>query len=107
MINSKWVLKLALAISLFSANLMAAGDPVAGEIKFETCRGCHAIPSYFNVYPSYHVPKIWGQHPDYIVAALKAYREGARSHDTMQANSANLTDQDMEDIAAYLQLGNQ
>ena len=81
---------------------LADGDATAGKAKAETCFGCHAIPNYFNVYPSYHVPKIAGQRPEYIVAALKAYKAGERNHATMQANAANLSEQDMLDIAAYI-----
>ena len=58
--------------------------------------------NYTNVYPSYHVPKLGGQHPEYIVAALKAYKSGDRPHSTMHAQAASLSDQDMADIAAYL-----
>lgn len=80
----------------------AAGDPVAGKTKFATCAGCHAIPGYTNVYPTYHVPRLGGQHPDYIIAALKAYQTGERGHPTMHANASSLSDQDQQDIAAYL-----
>lgn len=80
----------------------AKGDPAAGAVKAETCFGCHASPNYFNVYPSYHVPKLGGQRPEYIVEALKAYQDGLRDHGTMEANAANLSEQDMLDIAAYL-----
>ena len=63
--------------------------------------GCHAIEGAFSVYPSYRVPKLSGQHPDYVVAALKAYKTGQRSHKTMVAQAATLSEQDMLDIAAY------
>jgi len=78
-----------------------AGDPAAGRQKAETCLGCHGIPEYVNVYPTYHVPKIGGQHADYLAAALKAYRSKERSHGTMRANANLLTDEDIADIAAY------
>ena len=80
----------------------AAGDAVAGRIKADTCMGCHGIKDYSNVYPSYRVPKLGGQHPEYIVAALKAYKAGDRSHPTMYAQAAQMTEQDMADIAAFL-----
>ncbi|MEE4376056.1 MAG: cytochrome c [Candidatus Competibacteraceae bacterium] len=80
----------------------AAGDPAAGEYKFKTCAGCHAIAGYTNVYPSYHVPRLGGQHPEYIIAALKAYQAGDRQHPTMHANAYSLSEQDMADIAAYV-----
>ncbi len=79
-----------------------AADPEAGRVKAETCLGCHGIPLYVNTYPTYHVPKIGGQHADYLIAALKAYRDKQRSHGTMHANAASLSDDDIADIAAYL-----
>jgi len=62
--------------------------------KAYTCLGCHGVEHYVNTYPSYHVPKIAGQHVEYLVAALQAYRAKTRSHPTMQANAALLSDQE-------------
>ncbi len=78
-----------------------AGDAESGRLKAQTCLGCHGVPSYGNIYPSYHVPKLVGQHAPYIVAALKAYQSGERSHPTMRAHAAGLSETDMADIAAY------
>jgi cytochrome c553 len=80
----------------------AAGDVQRGKQIGYTCLGCHGIENYKNVYPTYNVPKLVGQHPEYIVAALKAYRGKQRSHGTMYAQASSLSDQDMEDLAAYL-----
>lgn len=85
-----------------ASSAFAAGDPQAGRIKADTCLGCHAVAGgYFNVYPTYHVPKLGGQHANYIVAALKSYKNGQRKHETMRANAADLSEQDMQDIAAF------
>ena len=92
------VLLLAACVGAF-----ADGDAAVGRKKAETCLGCHAIPGYFSVYPSYHVPKLGGQNSKYIESALKQYRDGGRQHDTMHANAANLSDQDMADIGAYIE----
>ena len=89
------------ALALVSTTAFAEGDNAAGKVKSQTCMGCHGIPNYSNIYPTYHVPKLGGQHADYIVAALKAYKAGQREHKTMRANAAGLSDQDMADIAAY------
>ncbi len=80
----------------------ADGDPERGRVIANTCLGCHGVESYNNVYPTYRVPKLVGQHADYLVAALKAYRSGERSHSTMQSQAASMSDQDMLDIAAYI-----
>ena len=90
-----------LAFTLAGA-VQAAGDAQRGKQIGYTCLGCHGIENYKNVYPTYNVPKLVGQHPEYLVAALKAYRSKQRSHGTMYAQASSLSDQDMEDVAAYL-----
>lgn len=97
--------KFALAALLLvgSSGVLADGDAALGRKKAETCMGCHAIPNYFNVYPSYHVPKLGGQSSKYIESALKAYRDGGRQHETMHANAANLSEQDMADIGVFIE----
>ena len=94
------VMALGAAAALFSAGAFA-GDPEAGRIKADTCMGCHGVPTYKNVYPTYHVPKIGGQHADYIVEALKGYQSGQRQHPTMRAQAADMSEEDMRDIAAF------
>jgi cytochrome c553 len=92
---------------LFVETAQATGDAQAGEIKAYTCTGCHGIPGYKNVYPTYKVPKIGGQNYEYLVIALNAYRDGERDHKTMDLQAQSLSDQDIEDIAAYFSsLGN-
>jgi cytochrome c553 len=93
----------ALAPALAVAQTPApAGDPQKGAQKVQMCQGCHGILGWRTAYPEvYRVPKIGGQHPAYIVAALKEYRSGQRSHPSMDAIAASLTDQDMADVAAY------
>lgn len=87
---------------------VAAGDAEAGRITAYTCTGCHGIPGYNNVYPTYKVPKIGGQNYEYLVTALKAYRDGARQHPTMELQAASLSDRDIENVSAYFaSLGNE
>jgi cytochrome c553 len=97
-----WLAGTALSLSC-SLGAHAAGDPALGEKKFYTCYGCHGIENYRNAYPDYSVPKLRHQHASYIVAALQEYRSGERPHATMHAQAASLSDQDIDDIAAYLQ----
>ena len=90
-------------VLLCSASVtFAAGDATTGRLKAETCMGCHAVTGYFNVYPTYHVPKLGGQSAGYIESALKAYRLGTRTHGPMQANASDLSDEDIADIAAFM-----
>ena len=86
---------------LAGLNAQADGNIESGKTKSLPCMGCHGIEGAFSVYPSFRVPKLAGQHSDYVIAALKAYKTGQRSHKTMVAQAADLSEQDMQDIAAY------
>ncbi|HKL77621.1 MAG TPA: c-type cytochrome [Gammaproteobacteria bacterium] len=90
-----------LALATLPLTAAAAGDPQAGKKKAYECLGCHGSAGYGNVYPAYHVPKVGGQQAQYIAAALKAYRSGERRHPTMRAQAMALSNQDIQDIAAY------
>jgi len=94
---------LGLAVVLVPGVTRAAeGNPAAGKGKTSMCAGCHGIPGYKTAFPvTYSVPKLGGQHAAYIVKALQGYRNGDRTHPSMRAVAAGLTDQDMADIAAY------
>ena len=66
------------------------------------CEGCHGIQGYKTAFPSvYHVPLIAGQQPAYIVAALKAYKSGERSHPSMRGIAAGMSEEDMKRLADY------
>jgi len=92
-----------IVICCFFANgSSVAGDTERGAILGYTCLGCHGVEGYRNAYPSYRVPKLGGQKEAYLVAALRGYREGTREHPTMSAQALSLSDQDIEDTAAYL-----
>ena len=97
----------ALASALVAGNATAqggapAGDAAKGREKVQMCQGCHGIDGWRTAYPEvYHVPKIAGQQPAYLFAALKAYKAGDRTHPSMVAIAASLTDQDMANLAAY------
>lgn len=86
----------------FSSTAAAEGDAARGEEIGYSCLGCHGIEGYRNAYPSYRVPKLGGQKATYLQNALQGYRNGARSHPTMTAQAKSLTDQQIEDVAAYL-----
>ena len=77
------------------------GNPERGKALSYTCLGCHGVEGYRNAYPNYSVPRLQGQHPEYLAAALQGYRSGDRSHLTMHSQASTLTDQDIADIAAY------
>ena len=93
---------LVLVSGIFAQSASAEGNVERGEILGYTCLGCHGVEGYRNAYPSYRVPKLGGQKASYLIVALKGYRSGMREHPTMSAHAASLSDQDIEDIAAYL-----
>lgn len=94
-------LAIGLSSVLLSLSSAQAADAVRGEKIAQTCQGCHGAPGLRNPGPVYNIPMIGGQHPEYIVSALQAYRSQTRGHKTMQAQASNLTDEDMADIAAF------
>lgn len=101
----KTIMNLLIATSMFfvlTGVTQAAGDPVAAKDKSSMCIGCHGIDGYRTAFPkAYHVPKIGGQHAEYIIKALEGYKNGSRSHPTMTAIAKTLSQQDIEDFAAY------
>ena len=95
-------LVVAAVIAMACVPAWAAGDAAAGAKKNFQCQGCHGIPGWKTAFPEiYQVPKLGGQKAPYLVSALKAYKTGDRDHPTMRAIAADLSDQDMEDLAAY------
>lgn len=101
---SKFLVALSLiaALAAPSGFAQSAGNAERGAKLAYTCLGCHGIPNYKNAYPSYRVPKLRGQHADYLVIALQAYQSGERSHATMHANASSWNDAQLADIAAFL-----
>ena len=77
------------------------GDAHHGKAISYTCLGCHGVEGYKNAYPNYSVPRLEGQNPEYLAAALHGYKSGDRSHITMHSQATTLSDQDIADIAAY------
>jgi cytochrome c553 len=87
------------------AQAPAAAAPAGAksiEAKVAMCIGCHGIKGYQASFPEIHkVPMISGQSAKYIAAALNAYKTGERKHPTMRGIAQSLTEQDVNDIAAY------
>lgn len=79
----------------------AGGDPKLaklGATKFSMCMGCHGPKAEGNG----HFPRLAGQQPDYIFRQLKDFKEGVRKSGPMQAMTANLSEEDMKALAAYV-----
>lgn len=98
-------MKNAITLSLLAASLafvstaaLASGDPVAGAKKAVQCEACHGKHG-IAVAPQY--PDLAGQYADYIVQVLHEYKDGQRQNAIMKGFASQLSDQDMQDIAAY------
>jgi cytochrome c553 len=97
---------MALVAAAVSMNAFAGGDAARGEqlAKKNNCASCHGADYKSPIDPTY--PRLAGQHPDYLVHALTAYKRGngpyGRNNPIMGAMAKPLSDSDMADIAAYL-----
>ena len=95
----KQCLTTLLLCTAVSFNALAAGDPVAGEAKAALCSSCHG-PAGNSVNPEW--PKLAGQHARYTAKQIHDFKAGkTRSNALMAPMIAGLSDQDVEDIAAY------
>ena len=92
------LLAVALAIAFLAAPAAFAGDAEAGKQKSATCEACHGADG-LGTNPMY--PVIAGQYEDYLVHALKAYRDGSRKNVIMAGLAGPLSDEDIKDLAAY------
>lgn len=95
------------AASSVSLGAFAAGNAEAGKLLVEkyNCASCHGKDFNSPIDPSY--PKLAGQHQDYLQHALVSYRRGnegmnGRTNAIMAGQAKALTDQDIQNIAAYL-----
>lgn len=101
--RAKLLIFLGLMVAATTA-AQAAGDPVKGKLLAETCLGCHGVPGYrYPGPPTFQVPKVGGQHAQYIVSALQEYKKGNRDNPTMRAQAMKLSDQEMQDVAAFFE----
>jgi cytochrome c553 len=85
----------ALCFSLTSAQ---AGDVEAGKKKSTTCAACHGA---VGISPNTSWPNLAGQQTAYLVKQMKDFREGKRSDPWMSPMAKPLSDEDMEDLAAF------
>ena len=96
-------MKKALLVALLacaSQFAYAGGDASAGAQKSKVCAACHGAD--FNTPISPDIPRLAGQHRDYIERALTDYKSGERKNPVMGAQAGALSAQDIEDLAAYI-----
>jgi cytochrome c553 len=83
---------------LLAGTALAAGDAAAGKQKAAACAACHGQDGNSS---SAQYPKLAGQGEQYLVKQLKDYKSGARENAIMAGQAAGLSEQDMQDIAAF------
>jgi cytochrome c553 len=87
------------ALLLSSSHALAAGDAEAGKTKSVVCQACHGPDG--NGTGDGQYPRIAGQYADYLVKALKDYKAGERNNAIMAGFTATLSQEDIDDLAAF------
>jgi cytochrome c553 len=82
------------------ASASAAGNAEAGKSKAaQICAACHGPEGNKPTAPEN--PILAGQHQDYLAKALRDYRSGKRNNAIMKGFAATLSNQDIDDLAAW------
>jgi len=89
---------LALLMASLPLGAAAKGNPGNGKEKAKVCEACHGLDGK-SVDPSY--PNLAGQHESYLTKALGDYRSGRRTNLIMAGFAGPLTDEDIQDLAAW------
>jgi cytochrome c553 len=92
------LLALAAVLPLAQPRQALAADAEAGGRKAELCAACHGPGGRSEIAEA---PSLAGQRPRYVILALYQFRTGRRLSEAMGPFAANLTDEDLNDLAAY------
>jgi cytochrome c553 len=87
-------------VSFYTGNAFAEGSIKAGAEKAQACQVCHGKGGH-STKPTY--PILAGQHAAYIQKQLRAFKAGTRKDPIMNGMAAPLSEQDIEDVAAFFQ----
>lgn len=100
--RARWLAGASLALVLAGLSVpelvSAAGDPERGRSVAAVCAPCHGADG---VSPSPAFPILAGQHEIYLANAIRAYRSGQRDDAVMGGSVRTLSDQDIDDVAAF------
>ncbi len=94
----KTVIAVICGATLAASGAAFAGNVAAGKEKAKACAACHGADGNNPIADN---PKLAGQQADYIVKALQGYKSGTRKNPIMAPMGANLSQRDMEDLAAF------
>ena len=91
-------LSIAVCALLLAAGYAHASNADAGKEKSRPCAACHGADGNS---ATGDFPKLAGQHYDYLLKSLKEYKNGSRKNPIMAPQVANLSERDMQDLAAF------
>lgn len=94
----KLIAGVVLGVSL-TATAYGAGDPAAGEANAAVCAGCHGQGGSAPIMPVY--PKLSDLGEKYLYQQLALIKSGDRAIAEMTGILDNMSDQDLQDLAAY------
>ncbi|HDZ39268.1 MAG TPA: cytochrome c [Marinobacter sp.] len=86
------------AIIALSTTYAHAVDPANGKVLARQCQTCHGINGIAQIPIA---PNIAGESQIYLELQLKRFRSGQREHEMMTVVAKNLTDSEIEDLAAW------
>ena len=89
---------LAIIISMPIYSTAMAGDAAAGKEKSQSCVSCHGMNGRST---NPNNPNLAGQKKNYLIKAMKAYKEGKRQDAMMTSMMSALSDADIENIAEF------
>lgn len=87
-----------LLAGLLMSGVALAGDVAKGQATAAVCSACHG-PKGISSNPLW--PNLAGQKEQYLIKSIKAFQEGKRQDPSMAPMVANLSDADIENVAAF------
>ena len=83
---------------LVSLPAFAGGDAAAGKTRAIACAGCHGSNGV-STNPMW--PSLAGQKEQYLAKQMRDFRDGKRADPVMAPMAQGLSDQDIDNLAAY------
>jgi cytochrome c553 len=96
--STPWWIGAAVAAGTLVTAGQAAADAAAGRQKAAQCQACHGLDGLAKI-PG--APHIAGQVKEYLAKSMRDYKSGARKDEMMSLVIRQLSEQDIEDLAAY------
>lgn len=96
-LNPSLAFGVAFFLAFASATAMA-GDPENGRVKARQCQACHGMDGLSKLPEA---PNLRGQIETYLVKAIHDFKEGNRHNEIMNTVAAKLSEEDIENLAAY------